>query len=106
MDAGVPAVLAMQDNVLMTTVQGFMPAFFKALLADNGKLDRAMAAGRAAIARAEERWKPVLYTRLRRGLLWYESGFLSGGDGDVGWKALQSSIADTQCLPILGGGLV
>ncbi len=41
-DAGVPAVLAMQDNITMNTVKIFTPGFFKNLL-EHGQVDRAMA---------------------------------------------------------------
>ena len=68
---GVPAVLAMQDSVKMKTVEKFMPVFFEGLLKD-GHLERAMTlARRAAIASGRvDWWVPVLYTRLKDGLLW------------------------------------
>ena len=40
-DAGVPAVIAMQDNVKMETVRKFMPAFFTNLLQGKGQVERA-----------------------------------------------------------------
>ena len=68
-EAGVPAVVAMQDNVKMATVERFMPAFFTALLQD-GRLDAAMAAGRVAAGMdCPDWWAPVLYTRFRDGQL-------------------------------------
>ena len=47
-EAGVPAVLAMQGNVTMATVERFMPVFFRELQRD-GQIDRAVAAARGAV---------------------------------------------------------
>src|SRR5262249_30054844 len=45
-EAGIPAVVAMQGNISMATVERFMPMFFRELRRD-GQIDRAMAAARA-----------------------------------------------------------
>jgi transposase InsO family protein len=68
-EAGVPAVIAMQGDVLMSTVAAFMPVFFRELLKD-GQLERAMAAARGAVRAQPDWWAPVLYTRLKDGLLY------------------------------------
>ena len=44
--AGVPAVVAMQDNITMKTVEMFMPVFFQELARD-GQIEQAMALARA-----------------------------------------------------------
>jgi hypothetical protein len=68
--AGVGAVVAMQTDVTLTTVERLMPVFFRELLRD-GVVDRALAAARAAVARDRpDWWAPVLFLRLRDGRLW------------------------------------
>ena len=101
--AGVPAVLAMQGTVRMTTVAQFMPEFFRELAVD-GRVDRAVAAARAAVSDPQEAWRPALFMRLKRGRIWYEPGF---GPGSLGnWAAVRQKIADGECTPILGPGLL
>jgi WD40 repeat protein len=67
--AGIPAVLAMQGSVSMETVADFMPVFFRELLRD-GQIDRAMAVARGAISNRPDFWMPVLFMRLKSGLIW------------------------------------
>ncbi len=67
--AGAPAVLGMQGNVAMATLEQFVPVFFRELQRD-GVIDRAVAAGRSAIRERNDWWMPVLYMRLKDGRLW------------------------------------
>jgi formylglycine-generating enzyme required for sulfatase activity len=69
-EAGVPAVIAMQGNIKMKTVEKFLPVFFEELVKD-GQLERAMALARSAAiaAQRDDWWVPTLYTRLKEGLL-------------------------------------
>ncbi len=68
--AGVPAVVAMQGKISMSTVAEFMPRFFSELKQD-GRIDRAMAISRGEIARNHrDHWMPVLFMRLKNGRLW------------------------------------
>ena len=67
--AGIPAVLAMQGDVAQASVARFMPIFFRELLRD-GLVDRAAAAGRAALADGADWWQPVLWLRVADGRLW------------------------------------
>lgn len=67
--AGVPAVVAVQDDVAMTTVAAFLPALFRELRRD-GRIDRAVAAARAALGTSDGWWQPVLWMRLADGRLW------------------------------------
>lgn len=69
--AGVPAVLAMQGNVQITTVQRFAPVLFSELMHD-GAIDRAVNMARLAVAAQPDWWMPVLYTRLKAGRIWAE----------------------------------
>jgi hypothetical protein len=63
-EAGIPAVLAMQGNVTMRTVEAAMSMFFRELLRD-GQIDRAMAAARGAVQERHDWWMPVLFMRLK-----------------------------------------
>ncbi len=69
--AGIPAVLAMQGNVPMQTVEQLMPVFFRHLQRD-GQVDRALAAARGAVQHDPSWWMPVLFLRVRDGRLWRE----------------------------------
>jgi hypothetical protein len=63
MDAGVPAVIAMQGNVSENTVRCFMPVLFEHL-SRHGQIDRAMAVARGAVREQRDWWIPVLFMRL------------------------------------------
>jgi len=101
-EAGVPAVIAMQGNIFMTTAAAFMKRFFTELLVD-GQIDRAMAVARAEVRKADDYWMPVLFLRLRNGRIWYEPGF--GGDSKSEfdkWKSICSAVRAGHFIPILG----
>jgi hypothetical protein len=105
-DAGVPAVVAMQGNVTMQTVAEFMPAFFKELL-DHGQVDRAIASARSLVRARADWWMPVLYLRLRGGRLWYDPGFaLEGDNAEYSWDALLGFVEEGRCVPVIGPGLL
>jgi hypothetical protein len=67
-EVGIPAVLAMQGNVTMTTVEQFMPVFFRELQRD-GQIDRAVTVARGNVRQRHDWWVPVLFTRLESGQL-------------------------------------
>ncbi|HEX2806762.1 MAG TPA: CHAT domain-containing protein, partial [Kineosporiaceae bacterium] len=69
-EVGVPAVVAMQGNVSMTTAAAFTQAFFRSLDED-GLVDRATAVARAAVRERPDWWMPALFMRLKSGRLWY-----------------------------------
>ncbi len=77
--AGVPAVVAMQGRIKMTTAATFLAAFFKELARGGGQIDRAMGAAREAALRDDctDYWMPVLFLRLRSGNLWTENALPS-----------------------------
>jgi len=104
-EAGIPAVIAMQGNVLQRTVARFMPIFFHELSKD-GQLDRAVAEARFGVRDAPDHWAPVLYTRLASGRLWYDRRFASAAGGFQGWPGLLNRIAKGKCVPVLGSGLL
>lgn len=104
--AGIPAVIAMQGNVTMRTIETFMPVFFHELQVD-GQIDRAMAAARGAVREGEDWWMPVLFMSLKQGRIrWYTPGFAGGEPDFERWKALVNNIRKGTCTPILGSGML
>jgi formylglycine-generating enzyme required for sulfatase activity len=67
-DAGVPAVVAMQGNVFMQTVERLMPVFFSELRR-HGVIDLALATARRRAQEQADWWAPALFMRLRSGRL-------------------------------------
>jgi hypothetical protein len=105
-DAGVPAVLAMQGNITMETLATFMPAFF-ASLKESGQVDLAVSVARGTVKKRPDAWMPVLFMRLKTGLLWYKPEMVVGADQDeFDWKALIAKICGQQCTVVLGPGLL
>jgi hypothetical protein len=105
-EAGVPAVLAMQDNVRMSSMAQFTPLFFSQLL-QHGQVDKAVAVARQALihAKADDWWVPALYLRLLGGLLWFNPGFTTKKAFE-GWPGILNSLKKKVCVPILGFGLL
>jgi hypothetical protein len=107
-EAGVPAVVAMQGRISQDTVAECMPVFFSELLKD-GQIDRAMAVARGAVRGRLDFWMPVLFMRLKDGLIWYEPSFRDqeGRQVEFGkWPTLVSGINNGRCTAILGSGLI
>jgi hypothetical protein len=102
--AGVPAVLAMQGDVSVSTMAAFLPVFFAELRQD-GQIDRALAVARGAVRERHDWWMPVLFMRLKSGSLWYKPGFADDPNGFEKWPAVLRSIDQGRCVPILGPGL-
>lgn len=106
--AGVPAVIAMHGQISVQTIADCMQVFFVELLKD-GLIDRAMAVARGRVRDRFDFWMPVLFMRLKDGLIWYEPSFRDedGRKIEFGkWPTLTSSIQKSQCTAILGSGLV
>lgn len=101
--AGVPAVLAMQGDVSLTTAQTFLPVFFKALRED-GQIDRAMAVARSGVRDRADWWVPTLFMRITSGRLWYSHGESEKGPF-LQWESLLDQIEQRKCTPLLGPGL-
>jgi hypothetical protein len=102
--AGIPAVLAMQDNLTMETNTRLMPVFLEELQKD-GQIDRALAVARAQVRERHDWWVPALFMRLKSGRLWYTPGF-GGPRGEFEkWPSLLRGIQSGRCTPILGPGL-
>jgi len=93
-NAGIPAVIAMQDNVFMETVAEFMPVFFEELYKD-GLIERSMAAARAGVQDRQDWWVPTLMTRLRDGSI-YELPDVTASDRVI---VTEESAYDVRGLP-------
>lgn len=107
-EAGIPAVVAMQGRVSLQTLAECLPVFFAELRRD-GQIDRALAVARAVVRGRADFWMPVLFMRLKDGLLWYDPSFRDQHGRKVAfdkWPTLISSIQGGRCTAILGPGLV
>ncbi len=103
-EAGIPAVVAMQGDARMDSMAKFIPAFFNQLRQD-GQVDRAVAAARQEILSQEDWWVPVLYQRLKSGRIWYIPGFGEGSGDFEKWRSLKTFVQRKKCTPIIGPGL-
>jgi hypothetical protein len=103
-EIGIPAVLAMQDNLSLETAAKFMPEFFKEL-AREGQIDRAVSVARGMVRERPDAWVPALTTRLKSGRLWYTPGVSENGKSFEKFPAILQAIRLGRCTPILGAGL-
>jgi hypothetical protein len=103
-EAGVPAVIAMQGSITMKTAGEFMSTFFAELQRD-GMIDRAMATARQIVLDRPDWWMPVLFMRLKSGRIWYIPGFGEDGQDFEKWPALIRNIQRGNCTPIIGAHL-
>jgi hypothetical protein len=101
--AGVPAVLAMQDRIAVSTATEFSRVFYRELIAD-GQVDRAANAARSGVlsARLAGPAIPLLFLRLRNGQLLGKRGMIVGDKGESFWETLLGNIAAKDCTPFLG----
>jgi len=104
--AGVPAVIAMQDRIAVSTGQAFSRAFYRQLL-EHGQVDLACNEARAAVLTAQLPGAeiPVLFMRLRSGLLFGRRGQIIGDRAESFWNTLLDNIEDGECTPFLGPGV-
>jgi hypothetical protein len=104
--AGVPAVVAMQAPVPLETAQAFGSAFYRQLLR-HGQVDLACNEARSALLTADLPGAaiPVLFMRLRNGLLLGQRGEVLGDQAGSFWDTLIPNIKDKLCTPFLGPGV-
>jgi hypothetical protein len=104
--AGVPAVVAMQDLIEVRSGQAFSSAFYRQLL-QHGQVDLACNEARGALltARLPGAEIPVLFMRLRNGLLFGQRGQILSDQASSFWNTLLDNIANGECTPFLGPGL-
>jgi hypothetical protein len=104
--AGVPAVVAMQGAVLMTSAALFLKTFFTELR-QHGRIDGAMTTARWSLRDQPDDWAPVLFTRLVDGRLWSDRRAPGGFDRGTGWwRGWLEQLAQGKCVPILGSSLL
>lgn len=104
-EAGIPAVIAMQDNIRMDTASTFLTVFFNELMEDS-QIDRAMAVARSSIYSSyPDWWVPVLITRLKRGRVWFERE-IADVKSFKKWDGLMLDMLQCNCTPIIGPDLV
>jgi CHAT domain-containing protein len=103
--AGIPAVMAMQDNLCMATAEKFMLTFFDEIQKD-GRIDRALNIARGQVRKQPDWWVPVLFMRLKSGRLWYTPGFSEEGKNFEKFPAILQNIHEGLCTPIIGPGLI
>jgi hypothetical protein len=101
--AGVPAVLAMQDLVLIDTAREFTHTFYRQLL-QHGQVDLASNEARSALLTAKLPGAaiPTLFMRLRSGELLGRRGRITSEQEDMFWPFLLENVDRGQCTPFLG----
>jgi len=104
-EMGIPAVLAMQGNLLVNTATKFLPIFF-AEMQKNGQVDRAVTVARGFIRDQPDWWVPSLFMRLKNGRIWYTPGFSDVNIEKEKFTAQVRIIKHKKCTPIIGPGLV
>jgi hypothetical protein len=105
--AGVPAVLAMQDNIGMDAARVFAAAFYKQLL-NHGQVDLAANQARKSLLADDAGDNqmqvaiPVLFQRLRDGQLFGVRGVVAAKQEDRFWPYLLGNIEGGSCTVFLG----
>ena len=105
-EAGIPAVIAMQGDVSLDTASTFLERFFEHLR-NKGEIDWAVTVARGEIRKQSDAWMPVLYMRLLNGRLWSDGApaVLGGKRVFDRWESLLGHVAKGKCLPIIGFGV-
>jgi hypothetical protein len=105
-EAGLPAVVAMQDLLPVPTSRTFSATFYRRLM-DHGQVDLACNQARSAILTAGLPGAaiPVLFMRLQSGQLLGWRGQILGERAEGFWATLMDNIADQWCVPFLGPGV-
>ncbi|GDX04619.1 CHAT domain-containing protein [Buttiauxella sp. A111] len=104
---GIPAVLAMQGNIMLSTAEKFLAAFFSQLR-KHGEVDRAVAYARREVRQEPDWWMPVIFTRLDNARIWYQPGFYSANAEETEvsvWGKIIRNITNDKCTPIIGSML-
>ncbi|MCB0027887.1 MAG: CHAT domain-containing protein, partial [Anaerolineales bacterium] len=68
-DAGIPALVAMRQEFTEESAFALLPVLLREVGSD-GAVDRALAAARWQIRERLDAWRPVLFARMKDGLLW------------------------------------
>jgi hypothetical protein len=102
-NAGVPAVIAMQGLVEIKTARKFAATFYRQLVR-HGQVDLASNEARDAVQAEKLRDPelPVLFMRLRSGELLRTRGRIATGASQNFWPMLVANIQNNVCIPFLG----
>jgi len=101
---GAASVLTCQRAVAPKTWSDFVRKFFKALNA-HGHGPGAMTEARHFLDE-DDRWKPMLITRIKAARVWYKPGFVSAEESPAeNWESLLDSLARTRLCPVIGPGV-
>jgi hypothetical protein len=107
---GVPAVVAMRQAIRFSTAASFCQHFYRNLARD-GCVDRALNEARHQLSlslRDSDEWStPILFMRLRDGLLWRPKSSITKGhrSSEIKWPNLLECIRSDSFVPLLGPGL-
>jgi len=109
---GVPAVVAMRQSIRFSTAASFCQHFYRNL-SRGGCIDRAVNEARhqlrLSLRNSDEWGTPILFMRLRDGLLWQLKPIIeipdSGVLTEVKWANLLDCIGSDNFVPLLGPGL-
>ena len=101
--AGVPAVLAMQDLVPVDTARAFATTFYRQLL-QHGQVDLATNEARSHLLTVNLSGAsiPALFMRLRDGALLGKRGRIAGDKSENFWPFLLDDLRKGKCVPFLG----
>jgi hypothetical protein len=101
--AGVPAVVAMQDLVPVDTAREFARVFYRQLL-QHGLVDLAGNEARSTLltSRLPGSVIPVLFMRLRSGMLLGRRGRITSEQEELFWPFVLENIERGRCTPFLG----
>ena len=100
-EAGIPAVIAMQGDIALDTFESFAKALFSDL-ATHGVIDQAVSSARAAIRDKWDFWVPTLFSRLKDNRIWFTSGFHYQKDALAFWDAIVFGAQNENLVPIIG----
>jgi hypothetical protein len=103
-NAGVPALIAMQGKIKVETAHKFIEPFLNQMM-QHGGIDQAMAVARGEIREMQDSWMPALFLQLKQGKLWYVPGFSPGANDDVPWDSVCGSVVNGDLVPIIGPDL-
>jgi CHAT domain/SIR2-like domain len=100
-EAGIPAVVAMQDSISLSTLESFTTTLFSELT-KHGAIDHAVAAARDAIRDREDCWMPVLFSRLKNNRIWFDAGFTSQPSTPAFWNTIIDRAKRAKIVPVIG----
>ncbi len=107
---GMPAVVAMRQSIRFSTAASFCHHFYRNL-ARGGCVDRAVNEARHQLSlslRDSDEWStPILFMRLRDGLLWRPKPSITKleSGSEIKWPNLLECIHSDSLVPLLGPGL-